>query len=85
VSESSKVGGGGGRGGKLYNLASLAIGDEEDSSLSVSLVLVGKLTCFMGAAVDVGSSRAGSRGGPERVAERSASWHSSEQYKGIGP
>jgi len=39
----------------------------------------------MGAAVDVGSSRAGSRGGPERVAERSASWHSSEQYKGIGP
>lgn len=39
----------------------------------------------MGAAVEVGSSRAGSSGGPERVALRSASWHSSEQYKAMGP
>jgi hypothetical protein len=38
----------------------------------------------MGAAVEVGSSRAGSRGG-QRVAVRSASWHSSEQYKAMGP
>jgi len=41
------VGGGGGRGGKLYNLASLAIDEggpeedeEADSSLSVSLLIV---------------------------------------------
>ena len=33
----------------------------------------------MGAAVDIGSSRAGSRGRPERLALRSANWHSSEQ------
>lgn len=77
ASRSSKAGGGGGRGGKLYNFASLAMdegGPEEDeeavSSLSVSLVEVENL---IGAAVDIGSSRAGSRGGPERVALRSAS------------
>lgn len=42
TSESSKVGGGGGRGGKLYNLASLAMDEglagERESSLSVSLL-----------------------------------------------
>lgn len=80
ASESSKVGGGGGMGGKLYNFASFAIDSGEDekavSSLSVSLPEEVKL---IGAAVEAGSSRAGSRGGPERVALRSASWHSSEQ------
>jgi hypothetical protein len=41
TSESSKVGGGGGMGGKLYSLASLSIDEglagDDESSLSVSL------------------------------------------------
>jgi hypothetical protein len=51
--------------------------EEESSLLSVSLLEY--LEPMIGAAVDIGSSQAGSNGGPSRVVLRSANWHSSEQ------
>jgi len=80
-SGSSKEGTCGGRGGKLYNFASLSMDEEltEDEDESSLLSLLEYLELMIGAAFDVGSSRAGSKGGASRVILRSANWHSSEQ------